>query len=289
MGLMTGWPTFDFKASGSTILPGAICEHLTSSGGMMATIGGQTPLTDFLKFGAAGASGTVIEPIALQAKFPLPSLQLHYARGCSLAESFYQAVTGPYQLLIVGDPLCQPWAVIPEVRVSGIVAGQEVSGTISLGPMATTGEGHRVGSFEIMVDGRVVARSEPGKTVPLDTTSLADGYHEVRVVAIHEDAIETQGRIVVPIVVKNHDAPLEFTVTPRDKVPSTSKLQVFVRQRGATAIAIRQNSRELARVEGEEGTVEIEAAQLGKGPTALQAFSEGETPAVSMPLAIDLE
>ena len=54
------------------------------------------------------------------AKFPLPSIQLHYVRGCSLAEAFYQSVSGPYQLLIVGDPLCQPWAVIPKITVAGV-------------------------------------------------------------------------------------------------------------------------------------------------------------------------
>jgi uncharacterized protein (TIGR03790 family) len=89
-GLMAGIQVFDFPASGSTILPGAICEHLTSSGGMLAWNGGQTPLTVFLRHGAAAASGTVMEPRAIQAKFPLPSLQLHYTRGCSVAESCFQ-------------------------------------------------------------------------------------------------------------------------------------------------------------------------------------------------------
>ena len=40
-------------------------------------------------------------------------IQVHYARGCSLAEAFYQSVYAPYQLMIVGDPLCRPWANIP--------------------------------------------------------------------------------------------------------------------------------------------------------------------------------
>lgn len=290
MGLMTGTPTFDLATARVTILPGAICEHLTSAGGMMASNGSQTPLTQFLKFGAAGASGTVIEPTAVQAKFPLPTLQLHYARGCSLAESFYQSISGPYQILIVGDPLCQPWAVPPTIKVGGIMAGDEVSGTVTLAPLASAAANHRVGTFEMFVDGRLVAeRIEPGKTVSLDTAKLTDGYHELRIVGLHEDAIETQGRIIVPFGVNNHDATVGLWLTPPDRVSATGKIHVSVRQQGATAIAIRQNSREVARVQGEAGDVDIDAATLGRGPTALQAFSEGSTPAVSKPMSIRIE
>ena len=46
----------------------------------------------------------------LQQKFPLPFIHDHYAQGCSLAEAFYQSVWGPYQLLILGDPLTRPFA-----------------------------------------------------------------------------------------------------------------------------------------------------------------------------------
>jgi len=44
-GAMIGTGLFDWKACGSTILPGAICEHLTSTGGVMSGRYGQTPLT----------------------------------------------------------------------------------------------------------------------------------------------------------------------------------------------------------------------------------------------------
>ncbi len=70
MGAMAGISDFDWAASGSTILPGAICEHLTSCGGELAQHRGQTPCTQFLRFGAAGTSGAVQEPYALQQKFP---------------------------------------------------------------------------------------------------------------------------------------------------------------------------------------------------------------------------
>ena len=109
-GAVIGIATFDWAKSESKILPGAICEHLTSFGGVMRANSGQTPFTELIRHGAAGSSGTVAEPYAIAAKFPTAFIHVHYARGSTLAESFYQSVNGPYQLLIVGDPLCRPWA-----------------------------------------------------------------------------------------------------------------------------------------------------------------------------------
>ena len=51
-----------------------------SMGGIMLPEEGQSPLSEFLRHGAAGASGTVVEPLTLlQAKFPLASMHLHYS------------------------------------------------------------------------------------------------------------------------------------------------------------------------------------------------------------------
>jgi uncharacterized protein (TIGR03790 family) len=285
-GVMTGTPSFDLAASRLTIMPGAICEHLTSAGGVLTAGAHQTPLTEFLRHGAAGASGTVTEPRAIQAKFPLASLQLHYVRGCSLAEAFYQSVSGPYQLLIVGDPLCQPWAVAPRVSVQGIADPKNVSGTLTLTPSQAAAGGLPVGTFEFFVDGRLVARSPPGKSLTLDTTKLPDGFHELRVVGIRADTIETQGRQIVPLVVRNHGAPVDLQVAPKPGVSHGGKLSMRVRQPGATSIAIRQNSREVGRVQGESGEVEVAAAILGHGPVTLQAFSEGPGATVSPPVRI---
>ncbi len=284
MGIMTGIAKFDLATSGDVIRPGAICEHLTSAGGVLSDTDFQTPLTEFLKYGAAGASGAVTEPRAIQAKFPLPSLQLHYARGCSLAESFYQSVSGPYQLLIVGDPLCQPWAVIPSVSVEGLEARQEVQGIVELTPQATIEPPRRVAAFEIFIDGRLVARSAPQRTLKLNTANLPDGYHELRVVGVSTGSIETQGRAIVPFFTNNHDAKLQWRVTPEPNVASTGVVHVSASQPGAKAIVIRQNRREVARVEGEQGEVEIPAALLGRGPVALQAVSEGDEPVEAEPV-----
>jgi hypothetical protein len=122
----------------------------------------------------------------------------------------------------------------------------------------------------------------------LDTTKLSDGFHELRVVGIRADSIETQGRQIVPLVVQNQGAPVELQVAPQPGVSHGGKLKVRVRQPGATSIAIRQNSREVARVQGESGEVEIVAATLGHGPVTLQAFSAGSAATVSSPVRITI-
>ncbi len=287
MGLMAGTRSFDWANSGSTILPGAICEHLTSYGGDLEPGAPQTALSEFLRGGAAGASGTVREPGAVQAKFPLPSIQLHYARGSSLAEAFYQSVSGPYQLLIVGDPLCQPWARFPTVTVEGIKANQELSGSVSITP-AGAGTG-RLRFIDLYVDGKLTARLPPGKKIDLDTTKLADGYHEIRLVGVDSGPLETQGRIILPVTINNRNAKLELTILPQVNLALSAAIRASVRQAGATAISVRQNSREVARVKGEAGEVDISAATLGRGPVTLQAFSEGEAPSVSPPVRIQVK
>jgi hypothetical protein len=127
-GAFVGATSFDWQASGSTILPGAICEHLTSFGGMFEESAGQTPLSEFIRYGAAGACGTVCEPFAIQAKFPQAFVQAYYTAGYTLAESLYLSVTGPYQLLVVGDALCAPWIQRGAATLSGMQPGQRADG-----------------------------------------------------------------------------------------------------------------------------------------------------------------
>jgi hypothetical protein len=284
-GMMVGAQEFNLVKEGVKILPGAICEHLTSEGGIITPGGNQTPLSAFLREGAAGSSGTVAEPRALQAKFPLPSIQLHYVRGCSLAEAFYQSVSGPYQLLIVGDPLCQPWADVPKISVAGVKPDEKVKGSLSLMPSGPSS----VGSYELYVDGRLTTRTVPGKPLPWDTTQVTDGHHELRVVGIRSDQIETQGRIIVPVFVNNHEGAVQIKVGPTTRITLSGKLKISLRQPGATSFKIRQNSRDLGSVKGESGELEILATTLGRGPTTLQAISEGKAPAASVPVRIVVE
>ncbi len=109
VGATIGIATFDWPAGGAHIVPGAWCDHLTSTGGCLQAGAGQTPLTAFLRAGAAGAGGTVAEPLNHPQKFPSAFMHLHRVRGLTLVEAVYRSMAGPYQYLAVGDPLSRPW------------------------------------------------------------------------------------------------------------------------------------------------------------------------------------
>ena len=288
MGLLTGTAGFNWPSSKSTILPGAICEHLTSWGGVMGEFQGQTPLSAFLRYGAAGSSGTVTEPYAIAAKFPSPFMHVHYARGCSLAEAFYQSVAGPYQLLVVGDPLCMPWAQRPIVKLDGIEGGQKLTGTVSLSASAAA-----IGEYRLFVDGVLKAASNNGE-LELDTTSLADGHHRLAVVAIAADAIETQGRAELDVIVDNHGQAGKLSARTSGKaVLWDQPLKVALALPEAEKIDLLHNARVLASVTGAEGTVQIDPLKLGQGTVTLQAVGQvnvdGQNVSVrSEPLSVDI-
>ena len=281
-GLMTGIADFDWPKSGSRILPGAICENLTSYGGIFSTSAGQTPLSAFIRAGAAGSSGTVIEPYALQAKFPHAVVQVHYARGASLAEAFYQSVASPYQLLVVGDPLCQPWARIPAVEVvldpdaARIEPGMTLSGTVALEPRATVPGDGIADRFELFVDGLRVATCGLGERLPLDTTPLADGHHELRVVAIDSSPLETQGRWVQQVAFANHGRSLSLTVEPRRAKPN-EPVRITVNGPGLDGVTLFTMGRVIGRTTGGEATIDVPAELLGRGPVTIRATGRAGT------------
>ena len=285
-GLMTGSSTFDWAGSKSTIVPGAICENLTSLGAVFTESAGQTPLSAFIRAGAAGSSGTVIEPYALQEKFPHPAIHVHYARGATLAEAFYQSVQAPYQLLVVGDPLCRPWATIPQVQVvmaesgKGLVANDTLSGRIELVPQATiapriplpgaAAAAASIDHFTLFVDGVQLARCRPGERLPLDTAQLADGHHELRVVATESSSVQSQGRWMLSVRFANYGRKLSLEVQPA-RVSVAGTVRVRVAAEGLEGVAVYSMGRVLGRTSGGDTTIEVPAELLGRGRVTIRA------------------
>jgi len=315
-GAMLGVADFDWKSSGSTILPGAICEHFTSFGGEMSSGAGQTPLSELLRYGATAASGTVTEPYAMAAKFPVPKIQVHYARGCTVAESFYQSVLCPYQLLIVGDPLCRPWADIPEITVAGLTEGDAVHGEMKLVPQArfakvrqadhgymvpepdsTASQAGKtdvqVEHFELVLDGQKIRECAPGGTLEFNSTALTDGVHELRIVAESKGPVVARGEKIMAFSSANHGRTIDVTCEPAATVSIEKSLLIKVKSPHAKAIQIVRGTRLLGRIDGDGGQLEVPAAKLGRGPVRIQVVGVGDagpaTSVLAQPLEIDVE
>ena len=222
-------------------------------------------------------SGTVTEPYAIAAKFPSPMSQVYYARGCTLAEAFYQSVSGPYQLLLVGDPLCQLWAQIPQVSVTGIKSGAVVRGELTLYPSATLAHGAAVDRLELFVDGVRWGACKPGENFPLNTASLADGYHELRAVAVGPRPIESQGRKIIPIQVNNHDRRIEASLATPQPLRADRPVTIAVHSPGSTGILVIRGVHVLGQIAGQEGKIDIPANTLGcrPGVPAHRRFGQG--------------
>jgi hypothetical protein len=290
-GAMMGTATLDWQSSGSTIRPGAICEHFTSLGGEMHAGAGQTPLSELLRFGAAAASGAVTEPYAIAEKFPSAEMQVHYARGATVAEAFYLSVCCPYQLLIVGDPLCRPWANIPAVTVAGIEPGAAAAGMLHLKPAAQLAGSAAVEYFELFIDGLLMRHCPPGGSLDLDTRTLSDGHHELRIVAVEAGPIRSQGRLLLPITTANYQRSIRVSVEPRGVVAADRPLVISARAPGCIGICVVEGTRLLGKIVGEEGRLEIRPARLGAGPVRLQVIGLGANGSTGNVLAapIDLE
>ncbi|HWS04019.1 MAG TPA: TIGR03790 family protein [Gammaproteobacteria bacterium] len=92
-----------------TYLPGAVADHLTSTGGKL-TDSGQMSALRWLEAGATGSYGTVVEPCAHTGKFPNPGLLMqHYVQGETLIEAYWKSVQMPGEGIFIGEPLAAPF------------------------------------------------------------------------------------------------------------------------------------------------------------------------------------
>jgi uncharacterized protein (TIGR03790 family) len=97
-----------------TFLPGALADHLTSTGGQLTGFGQMSSLR-WLEAGATASYGTVVEPCNHMQKFPFPGIAMfHYALGASAIEAYWKSVAWPGEGVFVGEPLSQPFA--PDLR-----------------------------------------------------------------------------------------------------------------------------------------------------------------------------
>lgn len=90
-------------------LPGALADHLTSSGGALLDDQQMSSLR-WLEAGATASYGAVSEPCNYWQKFPNPILLLkNYVNGNTALEAYWSSVAWPAQGVFIGDPLAAPY------------------------------------------------------------------------------------------------------------------------------------------------------------------------------------
>ena len=172
------------------LLPGAFADHLTSFAGVFGN-GSQTTLDIWLRNGAAASAGTVVEPRAMWMKFPHAHLFLHYTAGCTLIESLYQSIYSPLEILLVGDPLVQPWKS-PE-RLTGNGFRVADAGEVLNVEMTVIGpDKDRYNRFELYVDGRPAGTFYDHKFQFVMPERSKAEFRDVRVVAGKSGRIRTR-------------------------------------------------------------------------------------------------
>ncbi len=97
-----------------TFQPGALADHLTSSGGQLFNIYQMSSLR-WLEAGATASYGTVTEPCNYRQKFPYPAVAMfHYLMGATALEAYWKSVEWPGEGVFIGEPLARPFA--PQIK-----------------------------------------------------------------------------------------------------------------------------------------------------------------------------
>ena len=316
LGVQSGTPTFSWSASQSRFVPGAIADNFTSYGGIMTPGASQTKLTEYILAGAAGSSGTVTEPLALHQKFPLPQLYVHYARGASLVESFYMSVAGPYQLLIVGDPLCRPFSNAPIQEFGDATRFLDENAILQLkidvdGPThqdwlesaaerAKNTEPFAPAVVSVLIDG-VNPQTRPVQpNLNLNLKGLAGGFHEIVLRFASNDPIIQKHEARIPLWIGDRqaislslpEAKRQADDPPRYSVSaSQDEISVSVSAPNAKRITLWHDREQLALAGGAQAEFSLALSLLGTGPVRLQARAELENGQTiqSLPCWLDVE
>ncbi len=199
MGYMSGGSYSRLSVAGvddNEYLPGALCDMLQSFGAVPANFvpggkGKQFPITHMIRAGITGVHGAVAEPYNIT--FPSADLFTPYVHGFTLAETFHQKLPFRYWMnLVLGDPLCAPYAKRPKVVVYG-APRTGWSGEVSFVARAKGAE-----SMAVFVDGVPVTEGAGDElNVVIDTARFQGGKRHVLIEATGAGEAEPRGWTVL--------------------------------------------------------------------------------------------
>lgn len=273
VGMMLGAANLPLAKREWSFVPGAIAENLTSLGGAFNTKS-QTKLTALLNAGAAMSSGAVAEPYSLVPKFPTPMIYPYYCEGVTAIEAFYLSVTSPYQLLIVGDPLCQPFARAPNdlIQIESDPPSDSKTGTIRFRwqPFPDTPQSSPTKAIGLYVLDRMVAITRPTKNIQLNLPKELRGMIDCRAVMIGRHPTEPAITVRQRINFGNEES---LPVIQRLRKEDTTQLTLFVDCPAADGIDVMHLGRSVAKIEGESSKITLNPETVGRGPVQLEAVA----------------
>jgi hypothetical protein len=221
----------------------------------------------------------------------VPLLHAYYADGSSLAEAFYQSILTPYQLVVVGDPLARPFARFATVGLAAPDVGSAWSGVVRLEPQVTPAEGTSVREIEFWVDGQRVASGTPDAPIDWDTRGVDDGSHDIRLVAVEDDLVETRSVFRATVSVWNRGERIAIEQVTRD-VGYGEPIVVAGQAEGARQVEVRRGHRVLATAPVAKGrwSASVPSESLGIGTVSVFAravYPDGHA-ARSEPLSLTI-
>ena len=118
-----------------------------------------------------------------------------------------------------------------------------------------------------------MAIARPGEALEFDSAKVPDGAHELQLLVHGTDGLGTIARAKVPCVIRNETSDVEVEAKAAGELPWDQPLRVRLRAKGAKELVLRQMGRDVGRIEGAEGTIDLDLRTLGQGPVKVQTVA----------------
>jgi len=273
LGATLGSASVDWSKGKSKFVPGALCDNFTSYGAWWEK--SQTKVTHFLNEGAAAATGMVYEPYTIPYKIPTTYAHVHYVKGCTVAEAIYQTVLNPFQMLVVGDPLCRPFADLPAFTLTGVTDRSLVGSDLQIETSEDAGKAE-IDHYDVYMDGLLHSTVKPDQPIKIAIADLTPAYHELRIVAVSDSISGASVGRAFDIFVRSeaHKAPLLRLKLEKSEIKSSGKLSVSCQVPEDTTVELRQNFRVIGKFKSPDEPISIDAKLIGKGKSRIYATAK---------------
>jgi uncharacterized protein (TIGR03790 family) len=263
----------------NTYPPGALVDVFESFGLAPGnfTPGGvdQVPATWWVDAGATGVHGTVDEPYNVA--FPDGFMLEPYVDGYNMAETWYQSIPYLYWMnLVVGDPLCAPYAVRPSVLIDLPPDRSVVGGTnVRIRYSASTPQPGGIQRQELFIDDtRIEEVTTATAQYFWNSTAWPDGWHRIEVVSYEGSKYSTQGQDTIWVNVQN--AGRSATITdpaPGQQVGGTFPVTIATTG-GMTSVRVFAEGLLLGTAAGSTPfVIGVDSSVLGRGLHSLVAIA----------------